>query len=358
MCKLAYASNLKKLNASKKQKLFNHVQKTLTQSDRSGYGIASKSLDGSIEIKRTLTVTDLITQDLSIPKFCKNSASGDFKASKANEVIFHARTSTNSISMDNTHPFKIGNTVLCHNGVLEYTGENYDKKTDNDTEDLTYHFDKFHLTNIDSVFSGYAAFIAFKNDSTYIVRDQTATLHYAYSKNLDCHFFGTTKSIVSEMLNVLGSNARVFEMEENHYVEIKNNKVIDVKKWSGLSYSRYASGKSHLSLGYSSNSVYGDFDSYQEWSLADRYGIKSKNDLTISKTEVSKNESEVKANALEYLGKFSDVLKAFFGSQADFAKALDAGEIIVKNKNHVISESDFWILDQDSKASLDIYWAC
>lgn len=358
MCKLAYASNLKKLGPTKKQKLFNHVQKTLTQTDRSGYGIAAKSIDGSIEIKRTLAVTDLITQDLSVPKFCKNTASGDFKANKANEVIFHARTSTNSVSMDNTHPFKIGNTVLCHNGVLEYSGENYDKKTDNDTEDLTYHFDKFHLTNIESVFSGYAAFIAFKNDSTYIVRDSTATLHYSYSKDLDCHFFGTTKSIVSEMLSAVGSKARVFEVEENQYIEIKNNKIIETKQWSGLTWSKYASGKSHLSLGYSSNSVYGDFDSYQDWMLADRYGIKSKNDLTLSKTEVSKNESEVKASALEYLGKFSDVLKSYFGSQADFAKALDAGEIIAKNKNHVISESDFWILDQDSKAGLDIYWAC
>ncbi len=341
MCKLAYASNLSKLGLKRKQNLFNTAQKIMTQSDKSGYGVATKSINGDIQTKKTLNVTELITQDLSIPKFCKPISSGDLNVSKVNEVIFHARTSTNSVSIENTHPFVIGSTVLCHNGVLDYHGENYSKKTDNDTEDLTYHFDKFHLTNIDKAFTGYAAFIAFKNDSTYIVRDNTATLFYSYSNSLDCHFFGTTKNIVSELIQASGVKSKILEVDANQYIEIKDNKIVDIKSWSGLSFSSYAASKSHLSLGYSS----GDYASYHNWL-----------DEKSHRQDVSTTISSQKINSLEYVGKFSDVMKQFFGSHADVAKGIDSGDIVVKHKNNVISEADFWVLDEDSKSKLDIYW--
>ncbi len=351
MCKLAYASNLKKLSLTKKQKLFNHIQKTLTQSDRSGYGIAAKSFDGKIDIKRTLSVTDLITQDLTTPSFCKPIGNGDFKVGRASEVIFHARTSTNSVSIENTHPFQIGSTILCHNGVLDYNGENYPKQTDNDTEDLTYHFDKFHMTNIDQAFNGYAAFIAFKNDSTYIVRDNTATLFYSYSKVLDCHFFGTTKNIVSEILSNLGLKSRILEVNDNQYIEIRDNKIVDSKLWSGLKFSSYASSKSHLSLGYSSkfDTSFNDNQNYNNW-INERYG----SSVSLSKTEVKAEKSPV----LEYIGKFSEIEKTYFTNFTDVSRAIEAGEIIVKNKGTIISHDDFGVLDSDSISSLDVYWAC
>jgi len=250
MCQLAYASNLTKLNLKQKNKLFQVIQKAMTKSNRSGYGLASKTVDGQIEISRTLDVeTFCHVPNKNTPPFCKSSIIGHVDLSKASEVLFHARTSTNSVSLENTHPFVIGETTLVHNGVLQYSGERYFKKTDNDTEDLTYYFNRYGLDKLEDNFTGYAAFLAFKNDLTYVVKDSTAYLHYGYSQSLDCHFFATTKETLNLIKKTLKINMTIFEVLNNQEIILKDNKIITSKSWSGLQYSSYAASKSHLSLG-------------------------------------------------------------------------------------------------------------
>lgn len=250
MCKLAYVSNLKNVTTENKKKLFSQVQKLITQSEREGYGIASKSVKGTIEQYRSLDIKRSPLLEQIAPSFCEVSASGSINIDTANEVIFHGRTSTNSVSIPNTHPFNIGNTILCHNGVLSYKGENYHKLTDNDTEDLTYHFDKYGLNNLSDTFTGYAAWIAFKSGTTWIVRDDRAPLFYAYSKQLDCHYFATTQGLIKTMLtNTKAEQCDILTVNDNTAITIDNNEVSSFSSWKGLQSSYYSESKASLSLG-------------------------------------------------------------------------------------------------------------
>ena len=250
MCQLAYASNIEKLNLKQKQALFSAIQSAMTKTNKSGYGLASKKEDGTVELGRTLDVSSPChLKSSDVPIFCEPEHEGSIDLKNAKEVIFHARTSTNSVSIQNTHPFHIGSTILCHNGVLSYTGENYLKKTDNDTEDLTYHFNKYGLKRLSDNFSGYAAFIAFKDGLTHIVRDSQASLYYGYSEELDCHFFATYTETLKTIQKALKIKFKCYKVLDDQHIIIDLNKIVEVSPWSGLQYSSYASSLSHLSLG-------------------------------------------------------------------------------------------------------------
>lgn len=251
MCKLAYVSKIDLLSDKQKVKLMKVVQDEVTLTERSGYGVAAKNRDGSIDMFRTLNVTQSPLVAENTPEFCESRSLGQINLSTATEIIFHGRTSTNSVSLPNTHPFYIGDTVLCHNGVMQYSGENYEKLTDNDTEDLTFHFDKYGLQNIDKVLSGYAAFIAFKKGQTHIVRDSIAPLYYSYIERLQCHVVATKESTVSKINQTLGAKkAKIFKVLDNTFLVIENNKVKNSGTWQGLKSNSYADSKANLSLGF------------------------------------------------------------------------------------------------------------
>lgn len=358
MCQLAYVSNLKKLNKKQKHQVFDSIQKIMTSANKSGYGVAIKDHSGLITTKKTLDVSDMIGHSDMAPVFCKKRIEGSLKLDKALEVIFHARTSTNSVSLENTHPYVIGNTTLCHNGVVDYAGENYDKKTDNDTEDLTYYFDKYHMTNLDSVFSGYAAFIAFKNESTYIVRDSQASLTYAYSKSLDCHFFATNAQTIRTIGDILKVKLKVYDVEDNQHIEIRNNKIIGASAWGGLSWSRHAASKSGLSLGRSI-----EYSDYYYNSELNNNDVKSeympaalKSSVNTLKTNVAKTFSGNTVPNLEYIGKFEDTAKYFFNSTSEVYRCIEMNEVIAKHDGRILTASELENLENKSDVSL--FWAC
>lgn len=97
-------------------------------------------------------------------------------------MIIHGRTSTNSVRMDCTHPFKREMCALAHNGVVRRLDDKYETKTVCDTEHLINALWKadsleLALADIKENVSGYAAILTFTKWGTmFIGRDDTASL--------------------------------------------------------------------------------------------------------------------------------------------------------------------------------------
>ena len=94
-------------------------------------------------------------------------------------ALFHGRTSTNHIKIQNSHPVVNENLALAHNGIVEYSGKKRRKAGTCDSEDL---FNTFSVgkgwRELSKYYSGYAAVLIIKPGGTLVIyRDATPTLY-------------------------------------------------------------------------------------------------------------------------------------------------------------------------------------
>jgi hypothetical protein len=93
--------------------------------------------------------------------------------------IFHGRTSTNHVKIENCHPFVNDNLALIHNGIVEYSGKRRKKQGTCDSEDL---FNTFAIgkgwRELSRHYYGYAAIMMLKPGGILtIYRDATPQLY-------------------------------------------------------------------------------------------------------------------------------------------------------------------------------------
>lgn len=144
-------------------------------------------------------------------------------------MLIHGRTSTGTVALENTHPFRLKGWTLAHNGVVTWKGDETDGH-----ESVTCDSQHILLCLTQGVrkakalmkrhLRGYAAFIAFSPDGRMIVaRDDTAKL-YAVVLSNGRWVFGTTALIAESVASCFSTqDLGAFELEENTWLEFRPN---------------------------------------------------------------------------------------------------------------------------------------
>ena len=130
MCKLLIATG--KLNREQTIRLIESAHESFQSSQKDGFGFVAHGPDG-IATGHYLSPSDYVGFGKKLPKFIKRSGNAIESGTiprLVSALIVHGRTSTNSVVLENVHPFRtcIGSgkraidVYLAHNGVLRWTG--------------------------------------------------------------------------------------------------------------------------------------------------------------------------------------------------------------------------------------------
>jgi hypothetical protein len=118
-------------------------------------------------------------------------------------LIAHGRTATNSKSVDACHPFVDDDVdptqAFIHNGIINQLNTGYKLKTTNDSELLANIYWYEGLEGIESVRGYYATMNLFSNGRIHIMKDNLATLHCSYIKEIDTYVIATLKIMIEEL---------------------------------------------------------------------------------------------------------------------------------------------------------------
>jgi hypothetical protein len=166
--------------------------------------------------------------------------------------MFHGRTSTNSVSLLNTHPIVRDGHVLIHNGVVSHHGEKYKQLTSNDSEHIVYEWAKGGMSSVAANLTGYYAGGIMSHDGTLTVfRDAIASLHYAWCDTLESPVFATTRDMLVEMSDYFRETWDILEVKDNVCLTFLNGELIKQEAFVSRGWDSHAASLSHLSLGRS-----------------------------------------------------------------------------------------------------------
>lgn len=153
----------------------------------------------------------LLTGDSPVPKPYRGLFKGGAveKWGKASDIkgslIVHARYSTNSVSLGNSHPHRNETHTLIHNGVVNNEGESYPMKSTCDTEHLLHHLSTKGVHGMVKNVSGYYAVSAIEHASgnLILVKDDKAQLHGCYVDSIDSLAFSTSAEHLKSILKTM-----------------------------------------------------------------------------------------------------------------------------------------------------------
>ena len=187
------ASKVKQQN-----KLINTAAKLLSEYEKHGFGYVAqgeRGVFGERSLSPSTFKTSFDVSDFEAPFVENKSNTFGVKTKFSGSVLFHGRTSTNDISLINTHPINKRGWSLIHNGVVSNHGPKYEMTTTNDTEHLVEYLSTVGVSGIEQHLSGYYAIAAIAPDGiTHILRDDTATLFVARVDSIDSYIIATTET--------------------------------------------------------------------------------------------------------------------------------------------------------------------
>jgi len=210
LCKIFALTNASKVNFD--SKFINIVKSQVCKTnDRDGFGYAVLRDSGLIHGERTtnpelfepLRVSG-VTAALPCIEVTRNSF-GSIDDTKLKSFIGHGRFSTNTRSIENTHPFFDGNAALIHNGVVRHIGPKIESlKTDCDTELLAHHWGQSQMQGIEDSITGYYAMAILEHGMLHIVKDSIASLYVAWSPSIESFIIATTQDIIQGVAKEMG----------------------------------------------------------------------------------------------------------------------------------------------------------
>ena len=282
MCKLFSINNTSKLTKNQLENVVKTVENAM-KVEKDGFGITALHNNGHIAARKYLkTYEASILKDSSpwTPVSKKSYQDiGKIFPDDITSLILHGRTSTNSVSLINTHPIIKNDHFLSHNGVVEDSGPKYIPTTSNDTEHIVERLTTQGLSAIEKYISGYYACMYFKkgSDSLHIFRDNIATLHIGYSEDLESYILATTQDLIKQVAKALKIKINnIDEVEDNVYFELTaSNDFENIQYFTPKGRSSYSDSKSHLSLGYSFN----DYSGKEYYSKNDYYSMDSEDEF-------------------------------------------------------------------------------
>lgn len=229
MCKLFIATDVSKMNKEDLNSMINIVEEFFYKSERDGFSITTKSHGEPVDFYKFI------------------NKKNDILIDNINSLILHGRTSTNSVSLINTHPIQVDDIFLSHNGVVQDLNLDYELKTSNDTEYLTYRINQ-GINAVEKNIRGYyaATFVRDSNNELVIFRDDIAPLYFVWSEEFESFFYCTSRVLLEKLFLVEASS-----MPENTLLKYIGNELIETVKFNPGGSSVYADNLAHLSLGNS-----------------------------------------------------------------------------------------------------------
>lgn len=246
MCKIFALTSLKNIVVD--NVLLDSVKKAVCKhNDKDGFGYAI--LDDKNNICGERTTKPLNFNPLNSKKGSKTLAlpivensSNVFGMLKANpkSLIAHGRYSTNTISLENTHPFYNGNEALIHNGVVQDAYNEVTSKllTDCDSEILLRHWEQGGIDSIERGVTGYYAMAVLDNTGIlHIVRDDKAVLFIAWIKTIRSFAIATTQEIIKDICKDMKWEYEYPELIlDNTYVVFDGNEIVSHRAIECLGY--------------------------------------------------------------------------------------------------------------------------
>lgn len=275
MCKLMAFTNVSKLKTKELVKVLFNVNVEM-RSEGDGFGWVASTQNGLVG-ERYLDPEEFdmrITNKVKIPHkvFKEKSAIIGNMGKLSGALLIHGRTSTNSVNINNTHPFIMNDWALVHNGVVYDDGPKYNKKTNCDTEDLLYRFVTGGMAAVEKHLTGYYAFGAIAPGGTlHVVRDDRAGLYCAYIETIDSMVFATVPGLIESVCTEM--KWRVSAIEEcldNFHAVYNGNELIDLQ---GISPKKYTANalleeQARKAFGYQYDDM--DYPSYYPTSINDK----------------------------------------------------------------------------------------
>lgn len=232
MCKVLAITNMKKVKVNKD--FLNAVKEQVCASDNHGFGYAVLSETGEIGGERTTSPDKFVPLEnyknkklYSLDTINKTkNVFGTIDRQSPKSFIAHGRWSTNTVSLDNTHPFVNDQVALIHNGVVQNQGRELDLKTDNDTEILLRYWESDGMSGIERNVTGYYAMaILDKNGYLHLVKDDAAKLCATYSHTIESYIFATTKEIIEDLCASMKWKYEEIETVKNNVYMIMDGNV-------------------------------------------------------------------------------------------------------------------------------------
>lgn len=256
MCLVLALTNTKNIKLSQ---CLNSIGNTLLSSQEDGFGYAVQGREGvfgekTIAKKFRTRLGKL--NPVSLPIVKTHYSSFGKPTELVGPGIFHGRSATNVISLQDTHPMQLEGWSLIHNGVVDDLGPKYKKSTENDSEDVLRRLldgtTKLNpMEDIEKYLQGYYAFAAIDPEGLlHICRDDNATLFIAKSAKLDTYIIGTTEGLVLKTSKILDAKiGPIDEIESNGYFIFDGNNLIHSQDFNPLGFTVKQSAWSNTSLG-------------------------------------------------------------------------------------------------------------
>lgn len=237
MCKILAITNLK--NIVLDQKTLESIKDVLCAYDRDGFGFAVSHEDKSVFQYRTTETKALSGIDSNRAFLLQGTTPLTLKVGRQRREtqvsgIFHGRMSTNSVSVDNTHPFALSSGgALIHNGVVYDDGYLDDLKTDCDTEILAVYWNIGGVNEIQTNVSGYAAMAILDQGQLHVIRDDRATLFMAWSQRLETFIIATTIDILKSIGSILNAELTdINRVNDNSHLIFESNTLVGLGEFT------------------------------------------------------------------------------------------------------------------------------
>lgn len=256
MCLVLAMTNTKKLNLSK---CLNDIGNTLLAAEDDGFGYAIQGKNGVFGektiAKRFFTRLSRLNH-VQLPIVKKKYMGFGSPSELTGPGIFHGRTSTNVISLIDTHPMQIDNWNLIHNGVVDDLGPFYEKKTENDSEDVLRRLidgvgNPNPMADIEKYLQGYYAFAAIDPEGRlHVARDQYAPLCIAWSGVYETFIIATNPGLILKVNKILDAKiGPIDEIQDETYCIFNGNELIHCQDFDSLGYTMRQSQHATASLG-------------------------------------------------------------------------------------------------------------
>lgn len=249
MCLLFGMTHTNSLTRKQLNAVLKTVNKLFAPSQQDGFGFAIQNQDGTRYIERFVKPSQFrgigIAEEVkaALPSNLKpailNSVTGELRQ-WGGGMIVHGRTSTNNVSLTNTHPFTKGGWTLAHNGIVSWHGEKHPTETTCDTEHI---LNMFALgKGLDDIkdLSGYAACLMLTPEGDFaVLRDDHAPLVFAAVPKLNTVLFATKETTIRAVCAALRVRVRlVTEVADDVFLRFPSDPSKDagytIEKHSGI----------------------------------------------------------------------------------------------------------------------------
>jgi predicted glutamine amidotransferase len=267
MCKLLILSNTSRLTARQLSKMLKASSSIMGKTDDDGFGWAM--LNGNKVVGERCLEPEYFENRFfnngTIPKEFKGifetweaNAFGKLPATFSGGLLVHARISTNTISLGNTHPFINKDYAIVHNGIVENEGAEYVRQSTCDSEHILHHLTIGGVEGMVKNISGYYAVGALNKNTgeLTVIKDSIARLNACYVPSLDSMAFGTDATQLRAILKEVGLvHTKIKAIKDNvALVFNREGKLVSQSEIKPLERYNYSKSDYYRSMGWDKHS--------------------------------------------------------------------------------------------------------